>query len=282
MRWVIKLALFAFLFFAAERFCRKQTDGFSLHHIQSDLPFEEEEELSAEEKTRLAALLSQRFHYFAKGAQCYVFLSEDGSTILKFFKHHHLRLPFLLSRIPLPTPLSRLRAEKSAKKAGELQADFASYEIAQKQLKEETGLLFMHLHRSRSFKQLVTIVDKLHIAHQINLGEVEFLIQKKAELVYPVLSKLVSSGDLDGAKRRLDSLIHLLTAQRQKGVGDLDPNFSKNFGFIGEEAIQIDIGRFTHADDGGKLVQRAEDFRYWLERLHPELATYFSHRLCEL
>src|ERR1041385_4811284 len=94
MKTVLKIFLFIAAFIAIERFCHRQTDGFRNSKILSTLSFHPEWEISSLPPAELAnmrRLLSRPFFYLGSGGQCYSFLNEDGVTVLKVFKHHHMR-----------------------------------------------------------------------------------------------------------------------------------------------------------------------------------------------
>ena len=55
----------------------------------------------------------------------------------------------------------------------------------------------------------------------------------------------------------------------------------KNFGFIGERAVQIDIGRFSglHFSKEHSLrsvVKKKEDLHFWINQHYPELSSCFE------
>lgn len=272
---IYKLLCCCLLFYCVERFCHKQTDGFSIANIRSDLSYNRQWEVIQHPKN-LEQLLEKKFYYLTKGAQCYVFVSADQTTILKFFKQEHFRLPFPLSYIPLPKPL----LEKKLTKKKALDADFKSYKLAFDELKEETGLLFLHLNKSHELKTVLTIVDKLGIEHRLDPNDYEFLLQQKAVLVKDKINQWMQEDQIEEAKNALHSLLSLIFHRVEKGIVDLDPNLSKNFGFVGEHAIEIDIGRFSKNQNlqaclDPILHKSREDFQHWLNKHHPALAEYF-------
>ena len=59
-----------------------------------------------------------------------------------------------------------------------LKHDFDSYKIAYENLKDETGLIYLHLNKTDFLKQKMIIIDKIGIYHEIDLDSMEFLIQK--------------------------------------------------------------------------------------------------------
>ena len=88
-----KILLSLLLFFAVAHFCHTQTDGFTIQKYLLILPVMKNgktEPLNQEEKLNLEGILGQKFHYLSAGGSCYVFESDDGQSVIKFFKHHHL------------------------------------------------------------------------------------------------------------------------------------------------------------------------------------------------
>jgi hypothetical protein len=273
------------------RLCHQATDGFTILKISSKLPFNTDWEitdLQSEKNKSVAAILTQKFYYLNKGAQSYVFASEDGKYVLKLFKFHHLRLPFFIDYCPLPEFLEKWRIQRRLKKFEQLNKDFLSYKLAYDTLKDETGLVFLHLNRSKGLQQKLILVDRLNIEHRLESDDFAFLIQKKAQLVCPTIQILMENQNLPAAKKAIESLINLVVLRLKKGIDDLDPNLTKNYGFVEERAIQIDCGRFSKVEKAladscppfkvGDLV-KSGSFYHWLANSYPELAEYFKKLL---
>jgi hypothetical protein len=244
----LKVLLFVALIVGIERFCHKQTEGFRLHKIASTLPFNpnwEVTSLSPEETAQVDAILDQRFFFLASGGQSYAFVSEDGQTILKVFKQHHLRTWKWLKSFPLPQALHHYRRKFVRKREQKLPFFFTSCKIAFEDFKDRTGLLYLHLNKTAHLKKQLTIVDKLGIAYSIDLDSTEFALQKKAELAYPKLERLAKAGQLDTAKECLNSLLELILERSKRGISDRDPNIRRNIGFIGNHAVEVDLGSFS-------------------------------------
>src|SRR6266567_3530070 len=74
--------------------CKGPTRSFALCKISSSLPPNKEWEtapLEGESERELERALCQPYHFLSKGAQAFVFKSEDGRYVIKFFKLHHLQ-----------------------------------------------------------------------------------------------------------------------------------------------------------------------------------------------
>lgn len=276
-----------------QRFCHQQTDGFSRYKISSNLTFQPEWEtprLSLREQESLSKILNQPYRYLAKGAQSYVFLSDDGKYVLKFFRIYHLQPPFWVTHLRWPWFLQSYKMDKILKKLDELHKDFASYKIAHDELKEETGIVYLHLNKTDYLKQTLTFYDKIGIKHQVALDQMEFLVQKRAELVYPALAKMVESEGLENAKDALSQLVSLLCLRCQKGIHDKDPDLNTNFGFIGHTPLQIDVGRFRIENgnlqeqmvDRDEIIRITDNLNQWLRSRYPELSGHLETTIAQI
>ncbi len=276
-----------------QRFCHQQTDGFSRYKISSDLTFHPEWQtapLSAHEQEQLSIILSQPFEYLTKGAQSYVFLSRDQRYVLKFFRIYHLQPPFWVTHLKWPRFLQSYKESKILRKSEELHKDFASYKIAYDQLRKETGMLYLHLNKTDSLKQTLTFYDKIGIQHRVDLDQMEFLVQRRAELVYPALAKMVEMEGIEAAKDALSRLISLLCLRSTKGIDDKDPDLNTNFGFIGHTPLQIDIGRFrienatVHEEkvDRNEIIRITDNLNQWLQIRYPELSRHLESAIAQI
>ncbi|HEY5235184.1 MAG TPA: hypothetical protein VIJ14_03300, partial [Rhabdochlamydiaceae bacterium] len=181
MKCILKIFLFVVCFVITAQFCKEQTGRFTILRITSKLtpqPEWETASLSPEEKTRIKEILSQPYSYLDNGVQSFVFASQDGQYVIKFFRHDHLDAPFWL------TPSQR------AKKQTQLRKEFLSYKLAYETLREQTGLVFAHLNKTKDLHQTLDLVDKLGIHHPLPLDDYEFLIQKRASLLYTALNQM--------------------------------------------------------------------------------------------
>ncbi|HSX11969.1 MAG TPA: hypothetical protein VLF61_00570 [Rhabdochlamydiaceae bacterium] len=237
-----------------------------MNRIFSDHPFDPEWEVS--DQTSPETLLSQPFYFLGSGVQYYAFVSEDQKTVLKIVKPYHLCPNFILS--PFPQVL--------AKRKKRLDAIFQSAKIAYEELKEETGLHFLHLNRTAGKYPHIKLYDKLGICHEVSLDDTAFALQKKADAYF-------SHTDL---RSMIDQTIALIRHRCEKGIACSDAVLSKNFGFSGEQAMEIDIGSFTRNPLLAKpyAIQRELLFETapLKERLkeEPELLQYYYEKLLEV
>ncbi len=279
MKQLLKVFLFVALLFGTERFCHWATDGFAMVNVYA--PPGDNARWHTEESPD-PSLLEQTYYYFNSGSQSYVFLSEDGKTILKLFKFQHMRTPPWLNFLPSVGKLG----EKRAKKRAILEQTFDSYALAYEKLRKETGLHYIHLAKTSHLGAKLIIVDKIGKHHTLDLDEVEFVLQKRGELVYSAINSWMENGENKRAEKGLRALLQLAAKRCHLGLFDKDPDFETNFGFIGDAPFQIDFGRLSLASEekahevyAPEMIRITRTFERWIENHHPTLLTPFKEEL---
>lgn len=291
LRFFCFSALFCVSMYFLASFCNLLTDGFSVARIHSNLTYDKAWEtlpLSREKKIELLKILDQKFSYLGCGGQCFAFASEDGAYVLKFFKHR-IRKPYsFFLTTPLPEPFEKKRLKKLHKAQFKLQRDFNSYKIAYEDLSDETGLIYIHLNKGRDLNQSVTIRDKIGIEHRIALDDVEFVVQKRAQLAYAYIDELMAEKDAAAVRAAMHSILDVIVSRCKKGVFDEDARIHRNFGFVGAKPIFIDVGRFRRDPERMKpdvykndLEDITDRFRDWLEESYPTLVPVLDEELYE-
>lgn len=282
------------LIFAAvfvSKFARDCTDTFTIPAIRSNRPFNPQNEarpLTREEQEEVRSALSQSYHYFGCGGQAYAFFSEDGKYVVKFFKQRLFKPNWLLNHFPLPSFLHRYRAKKNFARLDKLRRDFFSYRISFDTLQSITGVIYCHLNPTDTLHTKLEIIDSLHIHHNLNLDDYDFVVQKRAERVYDQIDKWISEGNLEAAKQGIGSVFTLISNRALQGYRDRDPNIRTNCGFIENRAVKIDVGRFVkeesmktpkrHNED---LIRITAPFEQWVRDNHPQLIDSFENQMQE-
>ncbi len=258
-RFFLFLALV--LFFSCLPVCLKRwTCGFKLVKIHFSTPARPEwdvkSDLSHEE---ISQILSQPFIYLDRGAQCYVFASLDGQYVIKFFR------------------------TTSKEKVEHL---FCAAALAYTKAKEETGLVFLHLNETKNQFPKLPIRGPLGQRFKIPLDRYRFAIQRKATGFQESLLSAYKESDGEKMKQRIDSFVDVLRSRVEKGIRNSDPSVSRNFAFLGDQAVEIDFGNYAE----GVISKEWEITRY-TQRLYfflvdnaPEWADYLTTCLkdCEL
>ena len=279
-RLLIKTLLFVVALVAVERFCYKQTSGFMVSKILTHLPANSTWHVDPperEEKEKLLKLLDQPFYFLGKGNECYAFVSRDQTTVLKFFKHQLIRLPFLHEAL-LSLPQITFLEGVSHARAQRLKRSFISCKIAYDHFKEETGLIALNLARDWKVGKEVTLIDRLGIVHRVALDQTEFIVQKRATLARQTFKELMRANKNQEAIQHLESILSLIHRRARAGYTDRDPRPLDNFGFLGTQAIEIDTGSFlpnTTSKKSGAykelFLYDVEEMKLWLTKDYPDL-----------
>jgi hypothetical protein len=165
---------------------------------------------------------------------------------------------------------------------------YQSYFLAFSQMRNETGVFFLHLKKSDHLKQKVKIVDKLGIAHEVNLDKTAFILQERATLAYTQFEKWIEKRDLPAAKAGISSILGLLKTRLGREISDRDPLIRTNIGFIAGKAHFLDLGPFsknfvqkTPSEQRQELQKITHSFRQWLTEKEPSLAEFLDEELAK-
>lgn len=254
--------------------------GFTLKKVQSyyeNDPRWDTTSPTSYEQAKLKELFAHPFTYLGSGNHCYAFESEDGKYVLKFFKQKHMRTQSFIDFLPMPAKMLFYSKKKYLRRKGQRDKSYTSYKIAYEQLKKETGVFYLHLNKTDQFHQNVTLIDQNGQEHSVPIDQMEFLIQHKAQVGYKRLEDLFSAGNREDALESIASLLTVITRRMEKGYHDKDLQFFKNFGFIGNQAIEIDIGelrplekRKNSLEMQAELTEISLQLLDWTKAHHPE------------
>lgn len=268
------------------------TDGFTMENITSDFPYDPRWEirpLNPQEQVVVDNVLNQKFKYLGKGCQSYVFESEDGNYVIKFFKYQRFRNKFLIDTFTFIPAVNRYRDIRAAKKQRKLEGVFSSWKIAFEDLKPETGLVFVHLNKSSNLQKTILFTDKTGIEHSVNADEVEFLVQRKAKMLCPTIDAHMANNDIQGAQELLLKLLGTILSEYNRGYADNDHALMQNTGVMDGTPVHIDVGQFVKNPEvmqpivyKQELFTKTYKFRIWLKEHHPELATFLEGQLREI
>lgn len=280
------------LYFGLEQLIDLHTKGFCFQKILADdLPAYPawDAPLSTDQQQEMALLLNQPFTLIDSGSECFVFEGQDGQTILKCFKLSFARPVYyrqaLFSdeyssyaysitepRSPWIAPFETLRKRIYGIREFRLLRTFLSCKLAYDHLKEETGLLYIHLNPTDTFHQSITLIDRNGAHYSLPIDSSKFLLQKKAELLEPHFIRLLDEGRQEEIDASIASLHDLIRHRCKKGFADRD-FMNKNVGFMGNQAIEIDIGSFTPDPDmkQEKMIEQeiqnsTKEFLQWFKK----------------
>lgn len=284
------ILLSIFSFFLLNSVCKKITDDFSLQFLTPPAPAN-----SLWSNTpvpdNLEELISQEYLYLGKGKQAYAFVSKDGNHVLKLFKPAPIRFQISFLGKPYQISLSKLPFIKSlfidfsSPRYQEIQnKEFRSYVNAVTLLPHETKVEYLHLASTQYLQKKLTIYDKIGVLHTIDLDKCSFLIQKRADLFYPTLLKMIQNKETEKTRAILKNFISFYLHLIDSNI--VNPTtVEANIGCLGLEVIQIDVGRLLTPQDlnlpysqvtSSQLRTSTSHMKKWLLRQNePELHAYF-------
>jgi hypothetical protein len=220
------------------------------------------------------AIFFQPFRYLGKGRQCFVFESQDGQTVLKFFNQNYLKMPWYSFFVE-----KRERAKRA------LRRHFYenSYEIAFKELGDE--ILYLHLGPGHDLPE-ITIIDRARRSYQIDLNRVPFVLQKKGKPIYEGLDAAYKRDGFSGLCREIDTFLGLVAKRIAKNIADADTDVEHNWGYVQGRLFHLDPGRLFYDErlqEPERLIQEWHNATHglhkWLKAHYPEADAYLSTRL---
>jgi hypothetical protein len=297
------------LFIGVQQLIELKTHGFCLQKILADdLAFQAKWQtpaLSLEEEREVDALLFQSYRMIGAGSECFAFVSEDKKAVIKFFKLDHARPVYLhqgifledhsklagtlsnhpLTRLKLASPVNQWLKRCLGMREFRIQRTFNSIKLAYDELKEQTGLIYLHLNPTNHLHRELTIYDACGIPHKVELDKAKFFLQKYATPLSLHFAALKASGAHEDAKKSIDSLIELILLRCQKGFADRD-FINRNLGYIGNLAIEIDSGSFLKNPRmrqpwiyKQELFYATLQLKNDLKKNYPEMVSYLEDRV---
>lgn len=213
----------------------------------------------------------QNYHFLAAGRQSFAFVSDDGKIVLKFFNKKYLEMPwysFLFSG-------EKEKREKRKKYFDE------SYFLAEKFLAGQTGLLYVHLGKTKNLPKIV-VQDGANRQFAIDLNSVPFILQRKGELIYDSLQKIYETKGEQAFLSALDDFLDLIALRITLGIADGDHDVEHNYGFLDDKPFHLDPGRLYLRDLSSKHALTHEwwvgthGMRKWLKKAYPDLVSQFD------
>lgn len=220
------------------------------------------------------SILSQPFTYLARGNQATVFESRDGKYVLKLFRYRRPRFP--ISHAIKSWCAKRHRKTPKADLFTKMEKTLSAAHLALTEARPFTQVVYCHLNPTKN--QLPTVPFHAQRTFHLPLDRYRFAIQKKVIPFKPAL--LAAKDNPEKIHRLIDSFIRLIHQRAAAGISNSDPNLSPNFGFLGEEAVEIDFGNYRKCSDPKE--SQAEIDRYldrleeWLSKNAPEYKLHIN------
>ncbi len=197
------------------------------------------------DKERVINILHQPFSYLDLGQQMTAYESADHQYVLKLFNpRSKLRTSVFRDWKKIKSLLSKkwfLSAYFQKKQR--LLKLYERYAFAFREMKEEVGLVYVHLSPASQLSfPFVTVSDKDGTSYTLDLCNRPFVLQRKAELALVRFDRQMRENDWDGLQISLTELKNLFWFRAKKGITDRNQTLHNNYGFVGDKAIQIDVG----------------------------------------
>ncbi|MBI3236613.1 MAG: hypothetical protein HYZ48_02775 [Chlamydiales bacterium] len=268
-----------------------QTQGFRYYKLLSNLPNEprwETPALEPQEMEKVNALLSQPFTFLGAGGWCYAFLGEDKKTVIKFFKHAHLEPLNILRDFSFQKLLFKSPPNNHAPYYFH-PFNFTSCTLLYPQLKEQSGIEYVHINKTEGLHPTLTLYDKIGVRHTIDLDKTEFILQKRADLIFDKIHQLMKNKQTQEAEEAIDGMLRCILTIYRNGVKDADHGLRNNFGYIGTQAITIDLSSWI-VDESIKIpseykkeiIIKTQRLNRFLSKYYPDLHTHLQKRLSQI
>lgn len=256
------------------RFTHHETRGFRIAKIQNNLA--NEKLWLPDAAAEPCHLLLQPFSFFSRGLQSFVFLSADGQYVLKIFNNRHSYLQKWFEILAHVPGLQNWGTASALHHKTKWDKAFTSYKIAYDHLRDETGIVYIHLDPTDHLPSKLQLIDLLGISHSIDPNQTGFILQKRCTPVYPALLQEIEKGDLNAARHCIDQLMDLFLLKYQRGIADNDPLIRTNYGFLNGQPMQIDLGPLSLDPH----IQNEEVYRHELRKTMQSLKNWL-HIHCE-
>ncbi len=222
--------------------------------------------------------LKQPFHYLGRGRQCFAFASKDDRYVLKLPRTDIYRNPLWKRAIFSCKAKDKDHLER-------LRFIMNSFQIAESELKSQTGVVALHLGQSKPSGKTLHLIDALGSSYHISQDRTLFVLQEKKQLLFPTLLTALKK-DPEEAKKILDSLIASIAERARKGILNRDRSFLRNYGYSDGKTYQIDIGSFFYSKDlepdtafQKSFRDSSDPIRDWLTDAAPELLPRYHEKI---
>lgn len=269
------IAVFILLLAKVDRLSLKAAHGFCLHAV--DVPLTNNPSWQTSEPFP-AKILDQTFIYLDKGAQNFVFQSEDQNYVLKLYRFPSRLRQFSIVSHPFSFFVPSKTAEAKSYSERRVQFSYNSYFLASRYLKQETGVMYAHLNPTPGLEQKVRLKDRAGNFYELPLANIGFVLQKKGEPFLPLLQSRIERHQIHLAEQMIDSLIQLIVSRCSQGITDLDNMANDNYGWAENQAVHLDIGRFVQNEE----MKKSSVYRQEVIRVTSPLARYLKKHSTEL
>ncbi len=212
----------------------------------------------------ILAILNQPFTYLSHGNQSTVFQSQDGRYVLKLFRSTRPRFP-LIQNLKCHFASWKHKKPKNDLVTKTIKTLTAAH-IAFTEASAFTQVFFCHLNLTENLLPTATL--KAHRTYHLPLDRCRFVLQRKVTPFKEAL--LAAKGDPEKMHQLIESFFRLLTERAALGIRNSDPNLGPNFGFLDDQAVEIDFGNYRRGSDPREMENYRQRFKDWLAKNAPE------------
>ena len=260
-------------------FALKRTQGFSTYKLYK-LRAEIEKPLhySEGEIDEMRSVFSQPFNYLNKGRQCFVFESKDHKYVLKLLNKNHLYFPKILKKLPFVDSIVKRRNERK-------KYVLDSFFLAWQKLKDQSKICYLNQNRNVFKENKVKLVFNYGLSKEIDLNDYFFVVQKRAELIYPKIHEIYKKNGIEEVLEIADRFLEFVAFRVQNNIVDEDMDVEINYGFCQDELMLIDTGRLRKKDLSSEsefskeLFKSTKKFRKWLVQNYPEVIESWDDKI---
>jgi hypothetical protein len=257
---VIRLFILAGLFLFLPQLIKRD---FKIPPIHADIPNNPNWD-TPPPNNEILEILAQPFFYLSQGGQSTVFQSQDGKYVLKLFRYRPTLFPIIHK---IKNLIHRKRQQDFKSK---MEKTFNAAYLAYAEARDFTQVLYCHLNLSKNL--LPTIQLNINGTHYLALDRYRFVLQKKVDSFKKTI--LSATSDRDRMQRLIRSLHSLLLNRSALNIRNTDPNLEPNFGFLDENAVELDFGNYVKITSNPDARKREIEnylnrFAHWLEKNDP-------------
>ena len=224
-------------------------------------------------------VFAQEYRILGEGRQCFAFLSADDAYVIKFFKKKRINKKRWAKHGYIFRKIYEKRHNTAARWRKFLLQTADSYQLAKQDLSNETGVIYTHFNKTEHFIKPLLIQDGKK-THLIDLNNTSFIVQRKVELTRDRISRLLYEGKTDLAVDALVQLRDLMMSRTSKGITDPRQSYGKNFGFIKQSAVQLDVGKISKdpnliLNPSSEMEKLTANLERWVKKNYPDLYAEF-------
>lgn len=261
----IKLLLLISIIALSSKIWIKYNLSFRIDKIQPYNFFNNTIDLKEQKEIDLSTILDQQYSFLSKGRQSFVFESRDNKYVIKFFRFHRYRQPIWSKCFSFfnffRSYIDKLQYEKKDLYTKTMN----SYKLAFEDLKDETATIYVHLNKTHNLNKKLIIKDKFRKKYLLDLDNLGFVIQKKAQ---PFIEALLNvKDDKNAVALLIGSFFDNLESIYKKDILNKDRHVMQNLGLIDDRVVEIDIGRFSKKKfNKNKLQKEANHYTVYLKK----------------